>query len=145
MSRQEIIVIAIALAILVVGIAFEFFLGSCSNAISRSGSVIVCISIFFGISDFSATSMLNRDNELLVLKSKLEGLDESEVENDIVFSEAEIVTKIRGSTAYLKDRAIKIYNQKNTRVAKVDVSVGIVGTLIWGFGDLVMRFSAVCA
>ncbi len=145
MWRQEFIVIAIALVTLVVGIALEIYLGSCSNAISRSGAVIVCISIFFGISDFSATNMLNRDKELSVLKARLEGLNEHEVENDIVFSDADLEAKIRGSTAYLKDRAIKIYNHKNTGAAKVDVAVGILGTLIWSFGDLVLSYIAVCA
>lgn len=137
MSKEGKFVILLAILALAIGVIWELSFGSCTNAIARSGSVIVAIAIYFGIPDIAVTNMLNNFEQLSVLKKELIRLDKQSLQNDIVFSDEEIESKIKGSTPYLKDRAIAIYRANNKGVVRIDIFVGIFGTLLWGFGDLI--------
>lgn len=145
MSKQIALVLTLTIIALSVGVYVEICLWNDSDAIARSGAVIVCLSIFFGVTDLNVKNKIEQRNELIALSDTLNQLDQSSQERDIVFSDAQIEKKIRGSTPYLKDRAVTLYNTQNTLAAMIDIAVAIMGTLIWGFGDLVCILLLSCA
>lgn len=130
MIKREYVAIAISSAIAVVGAAINFFYSD-SGAFPRAGSLIVCVAIGFGLRDL-------RD----VYKAKFESFaveqEEKRLENDIVFSDAEIEVEVRGST----DQRIKVAETKAEKhgvtATTIDAGILIGGTLIWGFGDLLL-------
>ena len=130
-SKVEIVVIAAALFVLAIGFIFELALGGWSNAFQRSGSVVVCVGIFFGARDLK--SVYADRFEDLVRKLK-----EKRLENDIVFSDEELDAGVRGSTNYFISRARSIRESGEKRVILIDAIVLILGTVIWGFGDLII-------
>ena len=131
LSKEEIAVIAITLIALTFGIGIELVWGSCTDALSRSGSFIVCLGIVFGALDFK--SVYERKTRDLI-----RDLNARRLESDIVFSDDELDDEVRGSTNYFIRRANAIKESGQKRVIVVDAGVLIVGTLISGFGDLVI-------
>ena len=131
-SRKETIIIITTLVVLVVGLFLEWPSGGCWNAFRRFGSVVVCVAIGFGIRDLK--SVYADRFEDLVRK-----LEENRLENDIVFSDEELDAEFRGSTNDLISRERSISESGEKRVILLDTTVLILGTVIWGFGDLILR------
>ena len=61
-------------------------------------------------------------------------MESKRLENDIVFSDDELAHNVRGSTNSL----VKIIEKSGERhIALVEALIIGVGTLIWGFGNLI--------
>ena len=131
LSKEEVVVTVAALAALAVGIVIDFLLGDCSTAFQRSGSIVVCIGIIFGYLDVGGIYEGRFEIELEKLKAK-------RTERDIVFTDEELEREVRGSTNYFINRARSIQGNNKNRVKLIDGFVLIGGTLIWGFGDLIV-------
>lgn len=131
LSNEELLVIATASIVLVVGMAINVLVGECSTAFQRAGSVVVCIGIFFSFLDVGGIYEGKFEDELEKLRAK-------KSENDMVFSEEELEIEVRGSTNFLIKRAKLVRDKNKTRVALVDLGILLLGTFIWGFGDLVV-------
>jgi len=122
-------VLALTGIVLVAGFGAESYWGTCTNAIPCAGSLVVCLGIVFGVVD--VRSVYERRMGELVAK-----LEEMRAENDIVFSDADLAAEIRGSTNYFKKRALAIKERGQKRVIIVDAGILVLGTVVWGFGDL---------
>mgnify|MGYP006076234117 CR=1 FL=1 len=103
--------------------AFIQFNSDSSIALSRAGAVIVCIGILYGFI------------ELKVIFAKLEGKRQ---ENDIVFSDRELKQGVRGSTDQLKTKTEADRQSLGNIAAITDMLILVAGTLLWGFGDLLI-------
>jgi hypothetical protein len=131
LSKEELLVIFAALIVVAIGVVLDVFLKDSLNAFQRSGSVVVCIGIIFGYFDVGGIY----DGRFKLEFDKLKAKD---LERDIVFSDEELERKVRGSTNYFISRARSIQGSNKNRVKMIDVIVLISGTLIWGFGDLII-------
>lgn len=123
-SGNNSLAIKILLCLLVVlyGALIQFNSES-SIALSRAGAVIVCIGILFSFV------------ELKLIFAKLENKRQ---ENDIVFSVKELKQGVRGSTDQLKTK-IETDRQSLDNIAAItDMLILVAGTLLWGFGDLLV-------
>ena len=86
--------------------------------------------IFFGAQDLKSVYVDRYED-------RVRSLEEKRSENDIVFSDEELDDGVRGSTNYFRSRARSIRERGKKRVVFiVDTGVLMLGTVIWGFGDL---------
>jgi len=115
-------VVVLSVLVALVG-AFVQYNGESSIALSRAGAIIVCIGILYGFI------------ELKLIFSKLEA---NRLQNDIVFSDSELRKGVRGSTDQLKDKIERDRWSPDNRAAVADLIILVVGTLLWGFGDLLV-------
>ena len=117
----------IAIAGLLVDLAWK-----CTNGFSRSGSLIVCVGIISG-------SLILKK----VIKKKHEArenyLESIRQEMDIVFSDKELKEKVRGTADSQLKEAERILEKDTRRILVVETCIVVFGTLIWGFGDLLLR------
>lgn len=129
LTNSEIVVIITAVLVALIGIGLECLLGDSTNMFQRFGSIIVCIGIIFGALDIKSIYS-NHLNELI------KSTEEKREETDIVFSVGDLKKGIRGSTNYIQSRARSIKESGENRVVLIDTFVLVLGTLVWGFGDL---------
>ena len=120
-----------SLVVAVTGYVISLF--SCDDVFPRFGSVLVCIGVLFSIKDLP--------NKIDVIKSACQP------EIDLMRNTVESITKEHPSGIEMKKQmelSIRkmeaemnrtIFSQRN-RILRIEGSIIIIGTLIWGFGDL---------
>ena len=126
--KDEFKILNFAIAIGIVGFILEFIIPG-HQSFSRSGSLIVCIGIWFGYKDFKNTYIDN-------FNSEIEALETNRRQNDIVWSDSDLENKVRGTTDEVIERKEDEKNISIERVAKIDIAILLLGTIIWGFGTL---------
>ncbi len=132
MLKKEFFVILLASIIALGGLAIEMIWGSCTSAFSRSGALIVGIGIIFGIRFLKNAYEKN-------FEEKRENLEHDRPERDIVFNKPDLENEIKGSTNYFISEATSTLKSDLKRVGLIDTLILASGTLIWGFGDLVVK------
>ena len=133
MNKIEKRALNLSIFIVIVGFIVELFFNE-SNAISRAGSLITCVGIYFGYIDLSSIYKDNFNKLIIKLESK-------RLENDIVFSDEQLKDKkLKGTTYSLKQNASNKLNKDEKRVNLIYMLILILGTFIWGFGDLVFKY-----
>lgn len=129
-KAEKTVLLLVTLAV-IIGITLELLLGDCSNMFQRFGAVIVCIGIIFGALDLKSAYAQE-------YKNTIEVTENNRMENDAVWSDKNLGNEARGTTNYFQTRANSIRESGEKRVVMIDAAVLVVGTLIWGFGDLIL-------
>ncbi len=114
MHKEEIFILISSLIILSIGYWIQISVED-SNAFSRSGALIVSLGIFFGYLDFRK---VHNDK----LDKVIEAWNLHKLEKD--------------TTDHVIDKVLNMKERGDKRVALIDISILIFGTLVWGFGDL---------
>ena len=136
MYKDEKIALVLSVSIALAGFIIEL-IWECSNGFSRSGSLIICVGIYFGYIDL--TRIYNEKFDILVAE-----LESKRLENDIVFSDDQLKDKaLRGSTDALRKDTSNVRENDEKRVALIDALILASGTLIWGFGDIALTYRCV--
>ena len=133
-ARKEIVAIFFTISVGLFGFTMQYFM-PCSNGFARSGSLIVCIGIVFGLSQLrTILGQLHLDS--------INRMEKARLENDIVFSDSEIENLARGTTDQRTNAATVSYVSRDRSIEFIDITILVVGTLIWGFGDLIFNLCA---
>ena len=140
MRRQEILAILLSVAAFSVGLYFGIFYNGLW--FSRSGSVIVCIAIIFvfihierNIKEFlpNAQTLFMSARSGVIADGIKDGMSEQE-------STKAADSFISDFFEYVEPRV----GQEKIRSMRIEVTLLLVGTLIWGFGDLINQVEYVC-
>ena len=126
--RRENVAVLLGLATGLIGAAISFYCPE-SDAFQRSGSVIVCIAVGFGLRDL-------KDSYEAKFREFASEQEESRVQNDIVFGDEELEAQVRGTTDQRLGVAKAVAEKLGSNAVTIDATILISGTLIWGFGDL---------
>lgn len=129
----------------VLGYILSIFLCD-SELFARFGSVIVCVGIIFSLDGFSNSIDLMGE----VADERMERV-RSELYENIEFYPIgqELKNMIKEKTETDVNEAVinvrKIISKTKMRLLKVEATIVIIGTLIWGFGDyLVIPIKNIC-
>ena len=127
-EKNEVVALLLSVCVGAIGFVVQLFIPS-SNGFARSGSVVVCIGIYFGLIEFR--KHLNKQHVDSIGRK-----ESTRLQNDIVFSDSQIENRERGTTDVRIEAETSSYESRDRRVALMDLMILIGGTLIWGFGDL---------
>ena len=130
-STREILAVMLAILFLAVGLVVSYYWPA-TNASPRSGSLVVCIGIFFALRELRDSFKADYDVEFDNFESK-------RAETDIVPSEQDLKSRARGTTDYAQDVSKSRRDSNIRRVMTIDTSILIFGTIVWGFGDLLFE------
>jgi len=135
MTKFEIIAVGTSIIIAVTG----FTLGYIFDGVyfSRSGSLIVVVGVIFGLLDLPSRladidSWVKKQASIhkqeILNKNKTDGVSEQQSEQayDDVIDEM---------TTVIKSKAKK----RRQKIVRIEGAILVVGTLIWGFGDLINK------
>lgn len=128
MFKKEFIALYVSILTASLGIIFELF-WQVEHAFQRSGSLVVCVGIWLVYSEIKRA--YTERYERLVTQ-----LESNRLENDIVWSDAELRAGVRGTTDHEIERALRDKDAAEKRVLRIEAIILISGTAIWGFGDL---------
>ena len=132
LARKESQAVIWAAISLVAGFVINWYWPK-TKAFPRSGSVVVCIGIFFALRDLIPKYRAEYETTLDWLESK-------RAEHDIVPSLEALRNKARGTTDYAKDLAKRRGEESIRRAVTVDTSLLLTGTLVWSFGDIPFKW-----
>lgn len=126
--KQEKQAIGAAVFLFVLGLIGES-LFHWPNFFSRSGALIVCVGIYFGYLQINALYAKG-------FEGAISDMESNKKELEMPISDEEIEKGAKGTVAHAKRFVLSQRAQNEKRVALVDVTILIAGTLIWGFGGL---------
>lgn len=115
---------------------------------ARSGSLLVCIALVLAIIDHQSwvknaipTSQKYRPETYSNIEKAIEDTIKEEIKTfNLKKSENEIkyLTNLRYNEFLEKQKSEKAHETRS-RFQRVELAIGLVGTLIWGFGDLIQN------
>ena len=133
MTKFEKIAVASSLLIAITGLIFGYMIDGIY--FSRSGSLIVVVGIIYGLLDLPSRlanidswveNEAKKNKDKILEANKTEGI--SAAKSEQVFEEV-----VKDMTDEIKNRAKKA----RQRLVFIEGSILVIGTLIWGFGDIV--------
>lgn len=136
-TRNHVITLLFMLIILGFGYNFSIINLFGKEWLSRSGSLIVILGIISGFSGIIQERILisrleiRKRIELLQMKRKLRLLN---VEKDFILKELDDINK------NFSEQANQLTNTIKFNVGLIEGFLLILGTLVWGFGDIIFMF-----
>ncbi|MGR6862854.1 hypothetical protein ACU5EH_25195 [Aliivibrio salmonicida] len=115
LTKAEWQIISMTLIVIILGYSIAYFTKE-PNTFARSGAVIVCVGIFFGFKNYPHIAEEFRS---FVHKNPPSGFKE-EVSNKVLSDIDQIIDRMK------------------YRFLQIESAILIFGTLIWGFGDLLI-------
>lgn len=131
--HQEKIAILVFLVVLVSGIFLEIILDDCWDAFQRSGSLLVCLGIYLAARDLRGIVNEEHKNVITLINKYRDAI------NDI--AEERIEQGKEGGTAEEGiEEAWHYAETTKKRIFLIEITILIIGTFIWGFGDLIAKY-----
>lgn len=102
----------------------------------RSGALLVCIGVFFGVVDFGKQI----DKTIISTLKRMLSKEENE---SVIFFQKQLIMQLENPITSFHDVTIKdgyqyriFYEAIKRRIIIVEAIIAIIGTLIWAYGDL---------
>ena len=122
--------------ILAAGLLMFCYIYTSPNYFQRSGAILVCIGIFFGVVDFG-----NQIDKTII--STLKRMITNEENESVIFSYEQLILKLKNPITKLNYESTKydyqyqvFYKTIRSRIILVEAIIAMVGTLVWAYGDL---------
>ncbi len=137
MKKREHKAIALVMVLILSGIALSFIYSE-SNAISKSGSLIIVVGVWFAMLDFSDVAKKAEAFTALTFITTFSGVLNKMPETSELDSESKDKLMRSIESEYKKELSEALENTKK-RFIYVEAVIIIVGTLINGFGDIIQN------
>lgn len=135
-NQPHLTLLEISSIIMAAGLLMICYFYTSPNYFQRSGAILVCIGIFFGVVDFG-----NQIDKTII--STLKRMILKEENESVIFSHNQLILELKNPIAGFHNESIKddwqyqaFYKVIRSRIIMIEAIIAIVGTLVWAYGDL---------